>query len=325
MESLAPAVNPDLQDVVSRMLHANDSNPGFMYEDTSAKYENAAPTPSPVPEPPVQYAPPVQETPAPRYERYETPRQDSSDLLNALQYERARNEQLSRSVEVLKSYESAFEADPALAQGLINYFTTGSSSVGGGTEPANSIAPSETRAPQAAVVPPILKKQIENLEGQIYYMRLENEAAELERRYPGTFQRGPVAMHMTRTGKTSLTEAFNDLLGSAVGELIRGQQMQQQHQQQQAWMAYQQQYRQQMQQYQQQMAQQQYQQPQETQQVAAPSTVTNVNPPPSYDAVVSRPGAGLPTIDPFENVKAKSWKEAEALMLHDMKSAGFAI
>lgn len=316
MEALTQGTspNPDLQDVVSRMLHANDSRPGFMYEDTTSKYEDTSAAPVHV-EP--TYTAPVAREPeyTPRYE----PRQDtqSADILAALQYERARNEQLSKSAEILRSYETAFEADPALAQGLINYFTTGTSAVP--TDPSNSITPSETRAPQApAGLPPLYRKQIENLENQVAYMRLEQEASELEKQFPGTFQRGPVAQHMYRAGKSSLREAFNDLLGSAVGELIRGQQVQQYQQQMQAW-------QQQMQAWQQQQYQQQYQQPARTQQVSAPSSVTNVNPPPSYDAVVSRPGMGVPSVDPFDNVKATSWKEAEALMLHDMKRNGFPV
>jgi hypothetical protein len=40
---------------------------------------------------------------------------------------------------------------------------------------------------------------------------------------------------------------------------------------------------------------------------------------------VLRPGAAATSADPLDNHRARSWKEAEALMVHDMRTAGFAV
>lgn len=296
-------VNPSLQDAINQMLHANDNRPGFMYEDSNASRPSQVETP--VYEPaPVAAAPApqyVEPAPTPTYQApvYQQPTVPH-DVLNALQIERARNEKLEKQIEVLKSLEQAMEEDPTLAEGFVNYYTKGPS-----TSPVS--------------LPPAVRRQIEELQKQVYQMKYHNEAADLEREYPDMFRRDHVTQYMVQNNLPNLRTAFNMMLGEAVGELNKAQRAEQYAAQVQAWQQYQQQYQQ---------ALQQYQQPQQWAQ--APSQQQNFQtsspPPPSPEGVVLRPGSSAPMGgDVLDNYRAKSWKEAEALVAYDMRKAGFQV
>jgi hypothetical protein len=329
--------SPNLTDAISQMLSANEDRPGFMYEDVSI------PDPPSVPDPaPVQQQVPVQQQAyqqqayqqqayQPQYQQQQqTPQQPPQDLINALQYERARNEQLAEQANMVRAYEEVLAADPVAQQRFLQYFQTGTVDVPqANADPTQPQQPQQATRQQVAYIPPVLRKQLEGLQEEVAYMKLKNEAEELEKNYPNIFQAAPVAQYMAQNGFKSLKDAFHHLLGNSVGELLRNQQQQAYQQQAQAWQAYQQAYQQQA--YQQ--AYQQYQQyvqahqQAQNQQYQAQYPVTATTPPPSAQdsAVVLRPGAGLMASDPLDNVKPKNWKEAEALMLHDMKKIGFAV
>lgn len=300
--------NPSLQEAINQMLHANDNRPGFMYEDNDSRLLRntfqEAPEPTRTAETwqaPVQQAPPA---PAPQPTTVHT---TPPDLLNALQSERTRNEALEKQVEVLKAYEQAMEEDPNLAQQFVNYYTKGTSDPNG-----SPVTP----------IPPAYKKQIEHLQKQVSLMQFENEASTLEREYPGMFRREHVAQYMLQKNLPNLRTAFTQMLGESVGEIHRASQMQQYQQQMQAWQHLQQQWAQ----YQQQMQYQQ-QAPQQWQQAPEQTYHTSSTPPPpaAQGGVVLRPGAAVQQHDVLDNYTAKSWKEAEALMIQDMKKAGFAV
>lgn len=333
------AMDGDISSSISQMLTANENRPGFMYQDVSSVLEPA------VPERPVaQYTPPA---PAPQpvrqeYTHYQPPAQDPT-LMNALQYERSRNEQLAQKAQYLQAIEEFLANDPVSANRAIQYLNTGALDMPVQQQPvANHNDPvyrydqqsqqaqqPQVQRQQISTVPPVLRKKMDELEEEVAYMRLKNEAAELERQYPGVFQTAPVAQYMLDNNFTSMKDAFHHLLGNSVGEIMRAQQMQNYQQQMAAWQAYQQQYSQQYQQPQyQQQYQQAYQQPQYADtayQTQYPATSTTPPPAASDMAVVMRPGAGLMASDPLDNVKPKNWEEAKALMLHDMKRAGFAV
>jgi len=338
-ESAAQATHPgdgNMANVVSQMLTANDNNPGFMYNDVPSILEQ------PAPEPPTQYAPPVQQ--APPQQQYQTnpsPQYSNpapAELMSALQYERSRNEQLHERSQYLSAIEEFLANDPVSANRAIQYLNTGaldmptqqqhqqqSAPAHNPNDPANQYLQQQqaqirqaqspqVQRQQVTAVPPVLRKQLSELQEEVQYMKYKNEAADLERRYGSVFQAGPVAQYMLQNNFTSMTDAFHHLLGNSVGDLIRGQQMQQYAQQVQAWQQWQAQ------------AQQQYQtnpSPQYTTQYP----VTSTTPPPSASdqAVVMRPGPGLMASDPMDNVKPKSWNEAQALMSYDMQRLGYSV
>lgn len=271
-------------DSIRDLLSANETNSGFMYPEFS------------VPDTAPQASAAAHDPYASRQGAYSP---DVQHLTQALQYERAQNEQLAERAKYLASIEEFLAKDPVSANRAIQYLNTGSL----GDEPP------PTAGQQYDNVPSSLKKQIGELQTEVRYMTLKNQSAELEREYPGVYQAVPVAQYMAKHGFSNLKDAFHHLLGNSMGEIIRAQQMQQYQQQQQAWQQYQQQYQRQA------PSQSQY---------PAPYTT----PPPAandHSAVVLRPGAGLVASDPMDNVKPKSWKEAEALVFHDMKRAGFAV
>lgn len=277
-------------DSVRNLLTENETSPGFMYQNYSLN------------------EPTVPGTPAESHQGGPAAHDpQSQQLLQALQYEKAQNEHLAERARYLASIEEFLSKDPVSANRAIQYLNTG------------TLGDESTVPPTAQdELPAAVRKQLADLQSEVRYISLKNQSAELERDYPGIYQAAPVAQYMAKHGFSNLKDAFHHLLGNSMGEIIRGQQVQQYQQQMRAWQQYQQQY------------QQQYttssQQPQTHSQAQHPVPYTT--PPPAANdpaAVVLRPGAGLMAPDPMDNVKAKSWNEIGALVSHDMKRAGFQL
>lgn len=315
----ASPIDGNMSDSIQQLLTANDNRPGIMYEDVSSIFEQNAPQAAPPQQPQYQAPAPQQQYTQQNYER-SVP---DPSIVNALQYERARNEELSQKAQYLSAIEEFLAADPVAAERAIQYLNTGvvdpntSAPPQAANDPAypylQQAQQTASQRPQAPVVPPVVRQQLKELKEEILLMRLKNEDEELQRMYPGVYQTAPVVQYMAQHKFSSMRDAFHHLLGQSVGELMKAQQMQQYQQQVQAWQQYHQQ-----QQYAPQHAENQYQ---------TQYPVTSTTPPPSAQdaAVVLRPGAGLMAPDPMDNVKPKNWREVNALVSHDMRRLGFQV
>lgn len=289
-----------LQDEVNRMIQDNHDRPGFMYDNPPFNPGQVAPQEQ---APQAQtFQQPVQQ--APVYAQQQAPQYDQMALVNELQMERSRNSALSQKAELLSAYEEALAHDPDLANRFVSYFTAPQGSTQAEQVPQQG---------QAVGVSPLVRRQMEQLSRENEYNRSMIECMQLERDYPGVFNKQSALQYKQQQGFRSVTDAFHHMLGAATGQYL-----QQQHRMQYA------NYYGMQQPQQQQQAQYVPQQYQTQQQAPRPQPLSSPPPQAQSDAVVMRPGSQIGAEDPLDNFKPdanpdKGWKQVQALMMHDMR------
>ena len=266
-----------LENEFQKMLERERSRPSLLWDDRSAPQQER---------PQARQEPDLQTLPDDNQQQMYQYLQNLEAERQALhQYNQQMSEEARRNAQTAQYYQHLYNQQTSAAGGSAPQ-TAGSSS------PENDIRYDVART------------------------RLLAEAMDLERQYPGVFNRQEVAQYARMKGHRTLTDAWRNMIGERSLDIYHNNLAQQQAQEQ---LEYQQYLAWKQQGFPQYAPQQQYA-PEPQQQQYIPQQAPAIEPPPSSEAVVMRPGArSAGSIDPADVRKPTSWSEVGALSMHDAR------